>query len=73
MCCIGNATPNITPFLDLLLESDVLKEFYDKESRHAMKGKLSDAFWENNHGNKSKIAAWLGSDEVVAKYWAFYE
>ena len=73
VCCIGNATPNIEPFLDLLFESPTLKEFYDYENKHAVKGNLSDAFWEDNHGNRSKIVAWLLSDKVVAKYWTFYQ
>jgi len=68
VCCIGNATPNIEPFLKLLFNSDYFKDFYETEHQHAVKGKLQDAFWENHHGNKVKIVKWLLSPESAERY-----
>ena len=73
VCCVGNATPNIEPFLDLLFDSEYFKKFYDSEHQHAMKGKLGDAFWEKNHGNRDKIVRWLLSSASQARYWSFHQ
>ena len=73
VCCVGNATPEIQPFLSLLLGSPYFKEFYEQEHRYAVKGKLSDAFWEENHGNRAKIVSWLLGPESEARYWSFHK
>ena len=72
VCCVGNATPKIEPFLKLLFNSKYFKDFYDGEYQHALKGKLHDAFWEKNHGNRDKIVKWLLSAESVARYRTFH-
>jgi len=72
LCLIGNATPNIKPFLDILDLSAGFKDYYDHDHAHATKGKLSDSFWTNNHDNQNKIISWLLSDETNVKYWSFY-
>ena len=72
VCCVGNATPEIQPFLSLLLGSPYFKEFYEQEHRYAVKGKLSDSFWEKNHGNRARIVSWLLGPESEARYWSFH-
>ena len=72
VCCLGNATPHIEPVLDLLIDSPYFKDYYDQEHRYAVKGKLSDAFWEKNHGNREKVISWLLSPESEARYWSFH-
>ena len=72
VCCIGNATPDIEPFLELLFVSRYFRNFYEQEHQYAVKGKLGDAFWEEHHGNKSKIVKWLLSPECNARYWTFF-
>ena len=72
VCLIGNAVPNVDPFLELLIASDTFKVFYDREHQYAVKGKLGDAFWEDHHGNQKKIVSWLLSDVALERYWSFY-
>ena len=72
VCCIGNATPDLEPFLELLFHSDFFQNFYNNENQYALKGKLSDSFWEQHHGNQNKIIQWLLRPESNERYWTFY-
>lgn len=64
LCMIGNAVPDIYPYLsDLFNAPRQAAVFWENEIERAREGQLSDSFWENE-ANKQVVIKWVLSKRV---------
>ena len=76
ICSLALADIDVTPFLRKLMEPSalpVLIGFFERNSTHLGKGKLSNSFWKDHKANAAPVVAWFQSTEVQAVVMGHYE
>jgi hypothetical protein len=67
ICALGRCLPDVTPYLEPLLEEvneNKLLSFVEWSWSALSKGKLASAFWEGAPDNQQRVVAWLNQPQV---------
>ena len=67
VCALGRCLPNVTPYLEPLLEEaneKKLLSFIEWSWSALSKGKLASAFWEEAPDNQQRVVTWLNQPQV---------
>jgi hypothetical protein len=76
ICALALAHVDVTPYLRKLLEPSALPAligFFEQNSSHLTKGKLSNAFWKDHKAEAAPIVTWARSQRVQAVVQRYYE
>jgi hypothetical protein len=67
LCALGRCVPDITPYLEPLLDKaneSKLLSFIERSWPGLSKGKLASAFWAEAADNQERVVAWLNQPRV---------
>jgi hypothetical protein len=73
VCALGSLPKDVTPFLKILeVHPNRLREFYERNSKRLLDGRLSNSFWENASVAEKQIVEWFKSPEIQDKIQEIY-
>jgi hypothetical protein len=67
VCALGQCVPDVTPYLDQLLDEALeenLMHFVELNLTVVNEGKLSNSFWPDAPENAARVMSWLNSRRI---------
>ncbi len=75
ICALSMAGLDVVPYLEKLkapAAEKALLQFFEVNAGSLPKGRLTNAFWEDEKANPAPVIAWLNSRDVQATVWPHY-